>query len=287
MANVPFLTPTPYTPPQATPAPSLNVVEDLMNYLDNNVREIPKSVSPRVKKLHEEIKSIYNRMKLFEVRGSNSALRNFAIVYTIDGIEGYDALSFLQNARKNITNVLRINRKTKVKLILRCNMHLPRTDEINPHAFHSDIEINLDGTDDKMVERILEEIAKFMSKDSDVRFHSVIKLELHTAEYVPLRGDTWISLPKELANKKAIINMKNEDNICFLWCVLRALTPKEHNSEILDKKLKLKENTLNMDGIEYPVSLKDLNKFEKQNPNIAITVLGYNRKSVYPLRNSL
>ena len=125
-----------------------------------------------------------------------------------------------------------------------------------------------------------------MSKDSDVRFHSVIKLELHTTEYVPLRGDTWISLPKELANKKAIINMKNEDNKCFLWCVLRALNPKEHNSEILDKKLKLKENTLNMEGIEYPVSLKDLNKFEKQNPNLAFTVLGYNRKSVYPLRNS-
>ena len=100
MANVPFLTPAPYTPLQATPSPSLNTVEDLINYLDNNVREIPKSVSPRVKKLQEEIKSIYNRMKLFEVRGSNSALRSFARVYTIDGIEGYDALSFLQNARK-------------------------------------------------------------------------------------------------------------------------------------------------------------------------------------------
>ena len=106
-----------------------------------------------------------------------------------------------------------------------------------------------------MVERILEEIAKFISKDSDVRFHSVIKLELHTVEYVPLRGDTWIPLPKELPNKKAIINMKNEDNKCFLWCVLRSLNPKEHNTEILDKKLK--ENTLNMEGIEYPVSLKD------------------------------
>ena len=59
MANVPFLTPTPYTPPQATPTPipSLNAVEILINYLDN-VREIPKSVSPRVKKLQEEIKSI-------------------------------------------------------------------------------------------------------------------------------------------------------------------------------------------------------------------------------------
>ena len=41
-----------------------------------------------------------------------------------------------------------------------------------------------------------------------------------------------------------------------------------------------------MEGICYPVSLKDLNKFEKQNPTISITVLGYEGKSVYPLRNS-
>ena len=40
-----------------------------------------------------------------------------------------------------------------------------------------------------------------------------------------------------------------------------------------------------MKGIQYPVSLKDFNKFENQNPTI-ITVLGYERKSVYPLRSS-
>ena len=41
-----------------------------------------------------------------------------------------------------------------------------------------------------------------------------------------------------------------------------------------------------MEGIEYPVSLKDIDKFENQNPTISITVLGYNEKIVYPLRNS-
>ena len=71
-----------------------------------------------------------------------------------------------------------------------------------------------------------------------------------------------------------------------MWSVLRALNPKQHNSERVDLKLTEKENTLNMKGIQYPVSLKDLNKFEKQNPFISITVLGYERKSVYPLRNS-
>ena len=83
-----------------------------------------------------------------------------------------------------------------------------------------------------------------------------------------------------------MINMQNKDNKCFLWCVLRALNPKGDHPERLDKELMGKENTLNMEGIDYPVSLKDLNKFEKQNPNITITVFGYERKSVYPLRNS-
>ena len=72
----------------------------------------------------------------------------------------------------------------------------------------------------------------------------------------------------------------------FLWCVLRALNPKDNHPERVDKELKEKENTLNMEGIEYPVSLKDLNKFEKQNPTISIIVFGFKGKNVYPLRNS-
>ena len=42
-----------------------------------------------------------------------------------------------------------------------------------------------------------------------------------------------------------------------------------------------------MEGIEYPVSLQDINKFETLNSNIAITVFGYNENDkVYPLRVS-
>ena len=137
-----------------------------------------------------------------------------------------------------------------------------------------------------MVEKILEKIATFLANDSEIRFHSVIKLKLHTVRYKPLRGESYIPLPKELADKKAIINMKNSDNKCFLWCVLRALNPSKNNPQRLDEELIGKENTLNMEGIEYPVSLKYLNKFEKQNPTISIMVLGYKRKSVYPFRNS-
>ena len=65
-------------------------------------------------------------MKIFEVKESNSALRNFAKIYTIDGKLGYDPQSFLYGARENI-RVLRNNRNTKVKLILKCYMEFLTT----------------------------------------------------------------------------------------------------------------------------------------------------------------
>ena len=66
-----------------------------------------------------------------------------------------------------------------------------------------------------MTKRILERMANFQSSGSGWRLYSIINIELHTVSYVPLRGEKWIALPKELANKNSIINMQNKDNKCF------------------------------------------------------------------------
>ena len=163
---------------------------------------------------------------------------------------------------------------------------------IEPSNFSSNIEVNLNGTNEDelyitMTERAIENMASLQQVEgSGWRFHSIIRLELHVVSYNPLSGETWIALPKELANKNAITNLKNEDNKCFMWSVLRKLNPTKDHPERIDKKLKEKENTLNMEGIEYPVSLKDIDKFERQNPSISIKVLGYEGKSVCSYRNS-
>ena len=129
----------------------------------------------RLKRLREEIDNIYEQMKIFEVKESNSALRNFARVYTIDGKLGFDPQSFLDGAHENMIKVLRDNRNTKIKLILKCYMDFLTTNEIKLADFHSNIDVNLDGTNEKelydtMVERILEKIATFLATKSDVRF---------------------------------------------------------------------------------------------------------------------
>ena len=134
-------------------------VTDFGNWVTNYVG--PEQTSQVLNEIVEHLRTNYPPRQSLEVRESNSALRNFARVYTVDGMERYDAQSFLQNTRQNITSILRNNRGTKVKLIFKCNMKRPSNlgeTVITPVDFHSNIEINLDGTDEKelydtMVER--------------------------------------------------------------------------------------------------------------------------------------
>ena len=170
MTTVPFLTPTPYTPPPSTPTPPSNTIKDLIKYLDN-VKEVPKCVSPNLRKLKKKIDDIYKRKRIFELKESDSALRNFAKVYTIDGKDGFDPRSFMDGARENITGLLRNKRNTKVKLILKCYMISERDNLIKDFPFHSEIEKNEEGTNEKeiyttMTDTILERIANLISGSS-------------------------------------------------------------------------------------------------------------------------
>ena len=283
-----------------------------MNYLEKLPNKLKYASMSKTAKLIEEFQKKMKKVKeehdkLFEAIETDSALRDFTKVYTINGlngidgidcincIDGYNGDSFFNSAEDSITKVLRENRQTKVKLIFKCYMEKEKDEEviIRPFDFHSKIEVNLDGTDENeryeiMIDTIKEKIDKLQfAEGSGWRLHSIIKLELHTVEWVPLRGSSYIEIPKELKDKKAIINMKNEDNRCFIWCVLRALYPVQKNKDRLDKTLKSKIETLNTTGIRYPVSLPDLKKFECLNSNISITVFGYNEKDkVFPLRIS-
>ena len=268
-------------------------VTDFGNWLTGYVG--PDQTSQVLREVAEHVRENYPSQQPFEVRESESALRNFTRVYTINGREGIDVQPFFQSVRGNITSVLRNNRRTKVKLVLICYMERPSIlgeTIIAASNFSSEIKVNLDGTNENelyntMIKKAMENMVRLQQVEgSGWRFHSIIRLELHVVRYNPIRGEAWVALAKELANKNAIINPKNKDNKCFLWCVLRALNPTKNHPERIDKKLKEKENTLNMEGIEYPVSLKDIDKFERQNPSISITVFEYDKKSVNALRNS-
>ena len=77
-------------------------ITDFGNWLTGRVG--PDQTPQVLNEIVEHFRTNYPPRQSFEVRESNSALRNFARVYTIDGIEGFDARSFLDSARENITS---------------------------------------------------------------------------------------------------------------------------------------------------------------------------------------
>ena len=254
--------------------------------------------SKRVKKLGKELEKKEKKVKdvlnkIFTPIREASAFRYYTNQYVISNKNlslGPD--KFLEYAKPPIINIF--NSERNIKTILYLYVEMSQGERMEKFAFHSKgLKLILEGTDenetyDEMAEEILEEVDKTREAEgSGWRFEKVIKLVLHTTRWEPVNAGSYIELPQALKNRKAIINMKNQDDKCFMWCVLRALNPKDKNTERIDNDLKNKVDTLNMEGIQYPVSLRGIDRFEHLNPEISITVLGYNEEEkVYPLKVS-
>ena len=280
-------------------------VADFKNYIKNLNKDY---ITPaRLKKLSRQLekkinKAVKEEKELFKPIKGKNALNGYALNYVIEGNPFYGPVDFLKAARPYMVNIMNNNRNTKVKLDFIVTMERAQLDpdgfkyprkEFKFHSIGKKIITESTNTTEiyhDMISEILEAMLKAESAEgSGWIFMEVIRLILKIDKWDPLKASSYINLPVELKNKKAIINMKNKDNDkCFLWCVLRALNPKDEHPERIDKDLKSKENTLNMEGIEYPVNIKkDIKRFEKQNPDISISILGYSKdEKIYPLRRS-
>ena len=158
--------------------------------------------------------------------------------------------------------------------------------------FTSGTLINIISTDvDKLIELSINTIEggieAYQQNGSAWYFKEVYKLEIHTVEYNPTKGSSYIPLPDWISNKKAIVNIKNKDEKCFIWCILRYLHPKERDEERI-KDLEKYEFSLNTKGITFPMNINDITKFEKLNPELpGINVFSEDDKmTIYPLRES-
>ncbi|XP_031780988.1 UPF0746 protein DDB_G0281095-like [Nasonia vitripennis] len=81
-------------------------------------------------------------------------------------------------------------------------------------------------------------------------------IQININKFNPMRtGSSYIPLPTFIEKRKACLNVKNFENKCFIWAILSALHPANHNNH--PNRLSnyiLYEYTLNMRGIELPVS---------------------------------
>ena len=178
----------------------------------------------------------------------------------------------------------------KVSFGLKVNFEIERNGETQemshyfkedqPHVFTRNDKEQIEQKYEEFMERIKGEIENWSLQGSGWEIESIELAYVNVAKYQPLRGGTYLRLPAELAKKKAIINVKNKDNECLKWAIRAALFPPKDGKNPQRPNKYPQNDGINYEGIDFPTPVKQIDKLEKQNPNLAINVFGWEKDTV-------
>ena len=135
-----------------------------------------------------------------------------------------------------------------------------------------------------MIAHMAQQMENPALRNSKFVFDRVLYMDMDFYRISLTRGSSYIPLPDWLTKKKAIINPRNSDMECFKWAVIAATKWEEIDRDHQRiSKLRRNENDLDWDGIEFPVSFRDIKRFESRN-EITINILAVEDKKVYICR---
>ena len=113
------------------------------------------------------------------------------------------------------------------------------------------------------------------ARGSGFTLDRITKFVICISKYRPLQGSSYVDTPEWLKKKRAVVNVKNTtDSKFFVWSILSALRPPKYNAERV-YNYRPQENTFNLSGLTFPMPVKDIPKFEKQNSDISVNAVSY------------
>ena len=110
-------------------------------------------------------------------------------------------------------------------------------------------------------------------------FDEFLYLDVNFHQLNLTRGSSYLPLPDWLVRKKAIVNPHNNDEECFKWSVITVEKAGMKDPQRVSNLRKFMDN-YDWSGLEFPVSIKDIGKFETKN-NISMNVLAVEGRDIY------
>ena len=158
--NSEILKPTKYVAPQKEEEQKIKSdIRELEEMLGLRRRRIIPEIkvwNPEEENLHRKIRKIkdINRRRL-RITETVSALRGFARQFRIEVIPRHGPREFMQLARRDILNLMRENRQTRVRMILTCEMTrkelFSENIQILNSFFHSETVENLEASNQSVI----------------------------------------------------------------------------------------------------------------------------------------
>ena len=130
-----------------------------------------------------------------------------------------------------------------------------------------------------------------MKEKSGLQLSNIIELILKLAAFQSLKANSWKPLPKYLANKKAVVNIKNTDDRCFGYSLLYFIDPPQITQRHFDRPNNYTNEMFvrnNLDDLPYPISPRDLHQYkDRLETNINLfSFFNDEGKARYPLYSS-
>ena len=110
-------------------------------------------------------------------------------------------------------------------------------------------------------------------------FDEFLYLDINFHQLNLTRGSSYLPLPDWLARKKVIVDPHNDDEECFKRSVIAAEKLGMKDPQRVSNLRKFTDNYC-WSGLEFPVSIKDIGKFETRS-NISVNVLAVEGRDIY------
>jgi len=134
----------------------------------------------------------------------------------------------------------------------------------------------------RVIEPTLTSLEEFQDRDSGWALSRILNLIVNMNKYNPLHAGCHIELSREIKLKKAVVNVQSVDNACFAWSVVAALYPTKNHVD-RNSSYPHYATVLNLQDIQFLMTLKDITKFERLN-NVSINIYGIEEQKVLPIR---
>ncbi len=145
------------------------------------------------------------------------------------------------------------------------------------------LEEDFDTEYDEHIDVIMKRLKEWVNKGSGWIVRRVEGITLSVAVYEPSAGSSYLKTPKLLSGKQCLTNVQNKDSKCFIWSVLAGIHPQKRHAQRVTK-YKQYESELNTTGLEFPLPIKRVKKFETLNELVSVNIFSYDGKTgVYPL----
>ena len=168
----------------------------------------------------------------------------------MDHIKGYDTLNLTQlypKLKNRIYNEVRklLVIKNNIKLTMGCNSTWliidKETDEsksITHTVKTTTIEVyskdEVDNVLDKLFNKLELLFTTMKHKESGYTLKKIHYLFVESFSIKPIRGSSYIPTPEKFSNPKSgLINIKNEDNECFKWCMIYHQASKQPSKQAI------------------------------------------------------